>query len=420
MRLVLERDIRPGEESGYIELSFELPEGVERLDVSYEVTPLGEYKSVIDLGAKDASRVRGWSGGARERFFIEAERATPGYLAGALTAGPWAVLLGAYKIGAGGCRVKVSVEATMERGRWLSGELHAHTVHSDGALTVSEAERSVRGLGLDFLALTDHNTVSQNYAAPRDAETVLIPAMELTTNFGHCNFYGAVDPCADFRATTIEQLREIIGAARSAGAAVSLNHPHCRSCGWLWDFDIDYDWVEIWNGPWREDNRKTLDWWQAQLAGGRVLPAVGGSDFHREHPWVKHGRPTNWVFAASRTAKGILEAVGRGRVTLSNDPGGPFVELTLGGGMIGDTVSAADALATGVSLRATRLRQGDRLALVTERGTEAEFVVGADEGEALYAIPASERLFYRAEVWRYESAAADVLLAAATNPIYIR
>src|SRR5262249_53459520 len=40
--------------------------------------------------------------------------------------------------------------------RWLAGDLHTHTVHSDGGLTVPELALLAAGSGLDFLAITDH------------------------------------------------------------------------------------------------------------------------------------------------------------------------------------------------------------------------------------------------------------------------
>ena len=46
--------------------------------------------------------------------------------------------------------------------RWLAGDLHTHTVHSDGALTVAELAALAAGRGLDFIAVTDHNTVSHH------------------------------------------------------------------------------------------------------------------------------------------------------------------------------------------------------------------------------------------------------------------
>lgn len=77
----------------------------------------------------------------------------------------------------------------------------------------------------------------------------MIPGMELTTNQGHANFLGIIAPVQDFRVNSSEQVKERIREARSNGARIVLNHPHCPNCGWEWDWAADYDWVEIWNGP---------------------------------------------------------------------------------------------------------------------------------------------------------------------------
>ena len=71
--------------------------------------------------------------------------------------------------------------------RWLAGDLHAHTVHSDGAFTVAELARFAAAQGLDFLAVTDHNTTS-HHAELKDAAArygiTLIPGQEVTTEDG--------------------------------------------------------------------------------------------------------------------------------------------------------------------------------------------------------------------------------------------
>ena len=43
-----------------------------------------------------------------------------------------------------------------EDGRFLKGNLHAHTTISDGRVSASESIRRYREAGYDFLAITDH------------------------------------------------------------------------------------------------------------------------------------------------------------------------------------------------------------------------------------------------------------------------
>lgn len=422
---LLKRRIEPGEESAYIEIPFDVPAGVDRIEVSYRVLaspdPNGSEggMSVIDLGVRDSRRMRGWSGGARDRFFIEKDAATPGYLHGPLEAGEWSVVLGAHRVAPSGCSVELNILLLVERPRWMCGDLHLHTVHSDGTFTIPETIEAALAAGLDYIALTDHNTSSQNQYAGRSGSLLLIPGMELTTGSGHCNLYGAADPLPDFRSSSPEQLRQRLSEAKNAGAYVSLNHPHCPNCGWLWGFDMEHDWVEIWNGPWREANQQTLSWWQEQLAAGRRITAVAGSDTHRPHPLVRHGFPSSWVYADRFDADGILGAIEKGRVSLSASPDGPFAELLCGETLMGGTVSKENGNRTlQLDLYAKRLLAGDEIRLWSDFGCERSVSVIRD-GDLKLEWPVGNRRFWRAEI-RRRSDSSDAVLEAATNPIYFQ
>ncbi|GAJ18037.1 unnamed protein product, partial [marine sediment metagenome] len=43
---------------------------------------------------------------------------------------------------------------------WYKGELHVHSYHSDGKNSVEEIVEAAKEEKLDFIALTDHNTIS--------------------------------------------------------------------------------------------------------------------------------------------------------------------------------------------------------------------------------------------------------------------
>ncbi len=419
----LRRSLTPDDHARYIELPFDLPPGTESLTVHCTVDGQERAGTLVDLGLRDPARVRGWSGGARDGFMVGREAATPGYLAGGLPPGRWAVLLASNRIPAEGCSVVVSVTCAAERLRWLAGDLHTHSVHSDGSYALAEAIDLARAAGLDYVALTDHNTSSQNLAYPRDAAIVCIPGMELTTYRGHSTLLGAVDPIDDFRASTDEEVRQRMATARERGARVVLAHPFessCVGCDWGWSWDVGYDWVEVWNGPWRPDNERMLDWWQAELAGGRRVVGVGGSDTHRPHPYIRHGWPTTWVYSRSRTVEGILEGIGRGHVFLSYAPGGPAIELRCGAAMMGDVAAqATDGEARSVRLRVERIEARDVVRVISERGLEQEQVIAPGQETIELAWPA-ERGFYRAEIRRYFPQVNQTLMAAMCNPIYLQ
>src|SRR5438094_601062 len=125
---------------------------------------------------------RGWSGSDQLEFVVGDEWATPPYTPGPILAGTWNLLLGPYKVGPRGC--DWSVEIGFDRGipplerelvrageprspslpearaGWLRGDLHCHTRYSDGDSWPSEMLHAGAETGLDFLGVTDHNTIA--------------------------------------------------------------------------------------------------------------------------------------------------------------------------------------------------------------------------------------------------------------------
>ncbi|CAH1202109.1 hypothetical protein PAECIP111891_01950 [Paenibacillus allorhizoplanae] len=414
--MTITREIAHSEQSAYIEVPFEMPEHVEELVVSYSIESHGKQKAIIDLGLRDTMRVRGWSGGARKQFQVGLEKATPGYMSGELTSGNWAVLHNAYKVPKEGCSVHVTIQFLFKTPRWLKGDLHTHSVNSDGTFTLEENAAIMEELGCDFIAMTDHNTVSQNLTYPRNTNVLMIPGMEFTTNFGHSNFLGVSDPILDFRVKGQEDVEAKIAEARANGAKVVINHPHCEFCPWEWDFNVDHDWVEVWNGPFADRNARAMQWWHDQLVSGRRLVAVGGSDTHRPDPYVKHAMPCTWVYASEKTVDGILSAIDLGHVCMTYAPEGPFVQLKCGAYMVGDVVPVGETSHM-VSFQAEDLKIGDTVKLISNRGLEKEIDVSAD-GVLAIQIDAQGTTFVRAEVWRLFQEVDMTLMAALTNPIY--
>ena len=324
--------------------------------------------ATLDLGVLDPAGFRGWSGGARSGFVITPAAATPGYLPGELVAGEWRVILGLYRVPAGGIDFTLEVRlgaaalppvppppplaarpprrvlpAAPGR-RWLAGDLHVHTVHSDGSLTVDELAGLARGRGLDFLAVTDHNTVSHHAELPAAAArsgVLLVPGQEVTTDTGHANCLGD-GGWVDFRGTADDWL----AAAEAGGALLSLNHPLLPGdVGWRRPLRRAVPLVEVWHWTWDGYDPAPLDWW---LARGGV--PVGGSDFHRPGQGIAPGGPTTWVEAEDGDVLGALAA---GRVALAADPAGPVVlryggEVLVAGGD-GTTLVAAGGAPHAVS-----------------------------------------------------------------------
>jgi len=333
----------------YQYLSFEVPPscvGV-RIALSYD-----RSAGVLDLGCLDPLGWRGWSGGARSVVLLGESASTPGYLDRGVPAGEWAVVLGLHRLAS----AEVSYEVTVTFGadgpassgppvppagavrprrelpsadglRWLAGDLHAHTVHSDGGLTVPELAALGVQQGLDFLAVTDHNTVSHHAELERvRSDIALIPGQELTTADGHANAFGDIG-WIDFRRPASSWVDEV--AAR--GGVLSINHPIGYDCAWRHPLDSSIPYAEVWHSSWR-DRRDggPLAWWQA---AGLPVP-VGGSDWHRPGSDALPGTPTTWIACADDDVLGGLAA---GRTAISAGRDAPVLLR------VGDELVAVDA-----------------------------------------------------------------------------
>ncbi|MDQ0419528.1 hypothetical protein J2045_000538 [Peteryoungia aggregata LMG 23059] len=394
----------PEGEKSFVEIPFTVGGDIERIEVAYHF-PFGGGGSVIDLGVAQHGRMRGWSGAERGFITLEEDRATPGYDCGPL-AGAWHAVLGIVKIGPA-CKVDVKIRLIRKRERWLVGELHSHSEHSDGGVTVLDAIHRARAGGLDFLAITDHNTISQNIIRPDDPGMLVIPAMELTSFWGHTNFLGLARPVEDWRCRSPSDVVDRMAEARANGATIVINHPFQNSAGGKWQsgFEPHFDALEIWNGLWTPMNAQALAFWQELLVAGRQIPVTGGSDFHLKNR-RRHGHPSNRLRVSGHSIADILAAVRAGRNVVSFSPH-DLTALPVGIGHpdFGSRVPSGSPIA----VRFDGLSQGDEIRLVDENGYKD--TVKPDEGGFTVELPFSGR-FLRFEVWHGNEA------RLFTNPFY--
>jgi predicted metal-dependent phosphoesterase TrpH len=197
---------------------------------------------------------------------------------------------------------------------WLAGDLHTHTVHSDGVVTVAALACLARERGLDFLAVTDHNTTSHHAELPAAADlagVLLVAGLELTTERGHANCLGS-SRWVDFRRSADDWLVD----AEAAGGLLSINHPLAGEMAWTVPRERLPPLVEVWHSSWDRLGLGPLEWWK-EWGGG--LP-VGGSDFHRFGDDDLPGAPTTWLEVEGEDVLGALRA---GRVVLSAGPRAP-------------------------------------------------------------------------------------------------
>ncbi len=270
-------------QGSYFTLPFDMPADIEAFTLSYQYdrfpgteTAIGNGTftnkkniNTIDLGliAPDGRQV-GASGSDKSVISISEMEASPGYTPWVLTPGKWQILVGAYKVAPEGVNVVYELTFTPKKMRWLKGDLHTHTLASDGVHTVQELGWKAVRHGLDFLAITNHNQMVTPAALPSDMGVTFIPGIEWTHYMGHANFLGSSQPYdAPFATHSLDETLERFHSARERGALIVINHPYEEVATLFYDINsLPFDCLEVWNGPMREVKPQG-GWVVAQHAG---------------------------------------------------------------------------------------------------------------------------------------------------------
>ncbi len=470
--VVLRGELSGKDHQTYRTVPFEVPPGTARITVQFEYTGRDD-KTTIDLGllGPDGFRgqdgFRGWSGGNKASFTVSASDATPSYLPGPIRPGRWSLLLGIPNIR------KTSHSAFIARvwfGRegepywlpqaanpplrnepgWYRGDLHMHDAHSDGGCKSQNGVKvpcplfftaqSAAARGLDFVAVTDHNTMSQANAIrelqPYFDRLLLIPGREITTFSGHANLIGSAAPL-DFRVAGARDWNALLRDAAKLQGIVSINHPirpsdeRCMGCGWTPSPAADPDLlqaVEVVNGMDADTPYSGIPFWESLLNAGHRLTAIGGSDNHdasQAEPGIGGGPvgiPTTVVQARSLSMPDLLVGLRAGHVFVdvqgSRDR---RLEFTARGGdasaQMGDAMPAPEGSAIEFGVRVVDAI-GARVEVVQDGR-----VVPRDEDLAIHQADQTLRFAWpsdgKAHWVRVNVRGADGKLLLIGNPIYL-
>lgn len=322
---------------------------------------------------------------------------------------------------------------------WYRGDFHVHTTASDGDYPPSLVTELAGAEGLDFIAITDHNTIAGLSELRKDLDFLVIPGLEITLKEGHFNVFGmdgwhdwmdgvrvnerGISPLATYQ--TVPDMMHQISAE---GLLNSINHPCLHPWEWAFhDTDLHYiHCVEIWNDLYWPDNvhanPQAVALWSQWLNAGHRITAIGGSDYHypprpEERKFGERlGYPATFVYAKELSVAGIVDGLRQQRAYVSRGPKVNFEaeinEQIFGiGADVGEQTGKITFTATIFSklktVQAQLVKNGQVVAEEQARGDEAKVVSFRDSLDGIY--PA----WYRLDV-----SDPDGQVLAITNPIF--
>jgi hypothetical protein len=206
---------------------------------------------------------------------------------------------------------------------WFRGNLHTHTLESDGDSTPAVVAKWYADHGYHFLVITDHDKVTRL----ESNEILLILGEEITDRLPkkplHVNAIGietAIPPQKG--ATPVENLQRNIDAVRKAGGLALINHPNF---GWAFGTDellqiegatlleiaSGHPYVNMLGRP------SVESMWDDLLTAGKAIWGVAVDDSHHlERPWdtdvALPGKAWVVVRAERLERQAILSALAKG------------------------------------------------------------------------------------------------------------
>lgn len=219
--------------------------------------------------------------------------------------------------------------------RWYKGNLHTHTVNSDGDSTPDDVVTWYRERNYQFLVLTDHNYLTSvdglNALHGADDKFLVVKGEEVTSRFGdkplHVNGL-EIDrfvPPPEGGRSVLDVLQQMVDGIRAARGVPSINHPNF---GWAISPDElgqvqRTKLFEVFNGHPTVNNLggggvpSLEETWDRILSSGKLLYGIAVDDAHYfkrpEDPAApRPGKGWVYVRAARLDARALVEALERG------------------------------------------------------------------------------------------------------------
>ncbi|MDP1823287.1 MAG: CehA/McbA family metallohydrolase [Archangium sp.] len=378
---VIEGDVPA--DGAFFTVPIEVPAGTAELEVRHDDL---SGPNILDWGlfAPDGGFL-GWGGGNSEPAVINAAASSRSYRPTTLTPGTWKVLVGKALVTQRPARFRLEVEARGEAtlapqplrrpyvpvapleigARYYAGDLHVHSLESgDARPSLGEITLFAQRRGLDFVALSEHNTLSHlDFFGEAQATTpvLLVPSVEFTTYAGHLNAFGVSRLPPFWLGLDGATFDGAIADFEAQGAVATINHPtldlgtFCIGCAWQQPLVEGLRAVEVGVGGWDETgslfDESALLFWEALAGRGVHLAAVGGSDDHRAGRGLNQtqsaiGSPTTLIFAPELSVAALVQGLKEGRTVVKlRGPDDPMIELRELDGIprAGDTLLGSSA-----------------------------------------------------------------------------
>lgn len=427
-------------------------EGLNESVVQYDTT----IRNLLTVSINDPNQYRGAHHffAEKQKIIISETEATEGFITGKIVEGYWEFIISCHGVFSekvdGRLAVYAKTKAIVEQMKVRTPldnlaleqmiknrqpetlqvkriELHSHTVHSDADQTTEELLKQATLETIDWLAITDHNTISALTEAEKqqnsDQSVQVLPGIEYTTFFGHFLLHGPKEKIVfDWTKLAKRDLSFFLKQCQADDVYITVAHPFdegnpfCTGC--RFDYVLNnlkyIDAIEVWNGtnPHKSlANEDAFYKWTELLKKGYEIAAVSGRDWHRLYSDEEIAY-TFILVPEEETALDIIRSLKLGRTYVSLRPKIDFKVNQIYS--LGDKVIDQTGVLH-ISLQLDELNEGDRIRIYAQHDLVIEKVIASDKNwESQFPLLNDEYSLLRVEVLNNH-----LERIAFTNPIYI-
>lgn len=306
-------------------------------------------------------------------------------------------------------------------------ELHSHTVHSDAPQKTEELLRQAEKEKIDWLAITDHNTMTALLEAEQhhhfNTKVKLLNGIEYTTFYGHFLVHGQREKIIfDWTKLSKQRISQYFENLQKEDVYITIAHPFdggnpfCTGCRWEYILkNLKYvDAIEVWNStnPHKSlSNEDAFYQWKSLLKQGYEIAASSGRDWHRLYPGEEIAY-TYILVSQDETEEEMINSLKLGRTYISIRPQIDFKvnEIHILGDSVEDETSEL-----ALSINMDQIKDGDILRIYSQESLIFEKVF-TNEHQWKEKIQLYNEGY---SLLRIEVLNKELERVAFTNPIYI-
>ncbi len=306
----------------------------------------------------------------------------------------------------------------------IVGDGHMHSNHKGGASSVHEMALKAQERGLDWIFITDYDTVAaKNNCTEETNETFIcglgeeVQVLEGGEYTNEIIAWG-IDTVVDGHANENHTVGDIIDEIHRQGGLAYLPHPCAPGLDDNYDyFGVydDFDGLSIYHGyagfnddpiiPQLKMDGNALRKWDEYLTNGFRKTALGESDCKNAEYTPDYGDvntrrgaigyPRNYIYTKEFSVRGIIEAVRQGRCYLTD---GPTMNFTIDGYIMGDTIYSDTSKSLNIQITGNAIEDTTTVKIVSNGGEIYSQDVSAGPFTVSHSYFASSDAYFRVEI----------------------